>query len=173
MGGSVGKRIQKASGSLPPCGNRCRFSESAICSSWVHPPSEIKSSFKFKALRWPLLRWRLTLSEKLLGGRFGYFLFFLLGGGEGGVQGDREWGGVGFLLKVPGGGGGFSQEGASRGAGRVSAGIFLGLGGQNIFLGGRNARQDFLGMLKLPSLLFVIKAASVQITCCCFLYIWV
>ena len=43
----------------PPCGNRCRFSESAICSSRVHPPSEIKSNFKFKTLRW-----RLTLSDK-------------------------------------------------------------------------------------------------------------
>ena len=57
------KQIQKALGSLPPCGNRCRFSESAICSSWVRPPSEIKSNFKFKTLRWRPLRWRLTLSE--------------------------------------------------------------------------------------------------------------
>ena len=44
-------------------GNRCRFSESAICSSRVHPPSEIKSNFKFKTLRWRPLRWRLTLSD--------------------------------------------------------------------------------------------------------------
>ena len=57
------KQIQKALGSLPPCGNRCRFSESAICSSRVHPPSDIKSNFKFKTLRWRPLRWRLTLSE--------------------------------------------------------------------------------------------------------------
>ena len=57
------KQIQKALGSLPPCGNRCRFSESAICSSRVHPPSEIKSNTKFKTLRWRPLRWRLTLSE--------------------------------------------------------------------------------------------------------------
>ena len=57
------KQIQKALGSLPPCGNRCRFSESAICSSRVHPPSEIKSNFKFKTLRWRPLRWRLTLSD--------------------------------------------------------------------------------------------------------------
>ena len=63
MGGSVEKQIQKALGSLPPCGNRCRFSESAICSSRVHPPSEIKSIFKFKTLRWRPLRWRLTLSD--------------------------------------------------------------------------------------------------------------
>ena len=57
------KQIQKALGSLPPCGNRCRFTESAICSLRVHPPSEIKSNFKFKTLRWRPLRWRLTLSE--------------------------------------------------------------------------------------------------------------
>ena len=60
------KQIQKALGSLPPCGNRCRFSESAICSSRVHPPLEIKSNFKFKTLRWRPLRWRLTLSDVLL-----------------------------------------------------------------------------------------------------------
>ena len=29
----------------------------------VHPPSKIKSNKKFKALRWRLLRWRLTLSD--------------------------------------------------------------------------------------------------------------
>ena len=63
MRGSVEKQIQKALSSLSPCGNRCRFSESAICSSRVHPPSEIQSNLKFKALRWRLLRWRLTLSE--------------------------------------------------------------------------------------------------------------
>ena len=57
------KQIQKALGSLPPCGNRCCFSEGAICSSRVHPPSEIKSNFKFKTLRWRSLRWRLTLSD--------------------------------------------------------------------------------------------------------------
>ena len=59
------EEIQKALGSLPPCGNRCRFSESAICSSRVHPPSEIKSNLKFKTLRWRLLRWRLTLFENV------------------------------------------------------------------------------------------------------------
>ena len=63
------KQIQKALGSLPPCGNRCRFSESATCSSRVRPPSEIKSNFKFKTLRWRPLRWRLTLSEQTFRGR--------------------------------------------------------------------------------------------------------
>ena len=57
------KTNPKSLGSLPPCGNRCRFSESAICSSRVHPPSEIKSNLKFKTLRWRPLRWRLTLSD--------------------------------------------------------------------------------------------------------------
>ena len=57
------KQIQKALDSLPPCGNRCRFSESAICFSRVRPPSEIKSNFKFKTLRWRPLRWHLTLSD--------------------------------------------------------------------------------------------------------------
>ena len=41
----------------------CGFSESAICFSRVRPPSEIKSNFKFKTLRWRPLRWRLTLSD--------------------------------------------------------------------------------------------------------------
>ena len=59
------EQIQKALGSLPPCGNRCRFSESAICSSRVRPPSEIKSNFKFKTLRWRPLRWRLTLPDRM------------------------------------------------------------------------------------------------------------
>ena len=62
-GGQRPKTNPKAFGSLPPCGNRCRSSESAICSSRVHPPSEITSNFKFKTLRWRLLRWRVTLSD--------------------------------------------------------------------------------------------------------------
>ena len=75
------KQIQKALGSLPPCGNRCRFSESAICSSRVRPPSEIKSNFKFKTLRWRPPRWHLTLSEYSVrgaGDRNTTVLFFLL-----------------------------------------------------------------------------------------------
>ena len=59
---------------------------------------------------------------------FRYFLFFLLGGGEGGVQGDREGGGVGFLLKIPGGVGGSPWTGGE-GAEMVSAGNFFGGGG--------------------------------------------
>ena len=34
----------------------------------------------------------------LLGGRFGSFFYYFLVGGEGGVRGDRERGGVGFAL---------------------------------------------------------------------------
>ena len=37
-----------------------------------------------------------TLAFAFLGGRFGYFIFFLLGGGEGGVLGDRAGGGGGY-----------------------------------------------------------------------------
>ena len=29
----------------------------------MHPPSEIKSNYKFKTLRWRPLKWRVTLSE--------------------------------------------------------------------------------------------------------------
>ena len=47
------------------------------------------------------------------------FYFFLRGEGEGGVRGARRGGGIHFLLKIPGGGGGVSRRG--RVAGRVSA----------------------------------------------------
>ena len=57
------KSLGLCAAALPPCGNRCRLSESAICSSQVRPPLKIKLNLKFKALRWRLLRWRLTLSE--------------------------------------------------------------------------------------------------------------
>ena len=71
-----------------------------------------------------------------------FYFFFLLGEGEGGVRGAREGGGVGFLLKIPRGGGGFP---GGEGAGRVSAvhwGIFAGGGGGlNIFFRGRNVHQ--------------------------------
>ena len=48
----------------------------------------------------------------IFGGRFGYFFC----SGEGEVRGDREGGGVGFLLKIPGRGG-VSQEGGGNGGG--------------------------------------------------------
>ena len=42
----------------------------------MHPPSEIKSNFKFKTLRWRPLRWRLTLSELLSLGKNGLTSLF-------------------------------------------------------------------------------------------------
>ena len=46
---------------LPPCGNRCRFSKSFF----LHPPSKIKLNKKFKkTLRSRLQRLPLTLSEQ-------------------------------------------------------------------------------------------------------------
>ena len=56
-------------GFLLRCGSRCRFSESAICSSRARPQLKTKLNLKFKALRWRLLRWRLTLSECSLANR--------------------------------------------------------------------------------------------------------
>ena len=47
-----------------------------------------------------------------IGGRFGYFLFFSARGGEG--ESEAPGGGIGFLLKIPGGGGCF-QEGEGPG----------------------------------------------------------
>ena len=44
--------------------NTCRFSESAIFLLQVYPPSSIKSKKQFEALRWRLLRRRLTLSDE-------------------------------------------------------------------------------------------------------------
>ena len=54
---------------------------------------------------------------------FRIFLNFLLGGEEGGVQGNRGGGGGRFLLKIPGEGRGFSQEGG--GGGRGGPGVCL------------------------------------------------
>ena len=62
-------------------------------------------------------------SNFVLGGRFGYFLLFLLGGGEGGVQGDREGWGVGFLIENLRTGGGVSARKGGAGAGGCLQGI--------------------------------------------------
>ena len=79
-----------------------------------------------------------THTFSLLGGRFGYFLFFSVRGGGRGVRGARGgWEGIGCLLKIPeGGGGGVSPGGG--GAGRVSAanwGILRGGGAKYFFSG--------------------------------------
>ena len=60
--------------------------------------------------------------------------FFLLGGGQGGVRGDREGGGCRFFkLKIPGWGVS-PRKGGGEGVGRLSAGNFFGGGGwQNVF----------------------------------------
>ena len=60
-----------------------------------------------------------VLQNSTLVGVSDIFYFFLLGGGEGGVQGDRV-GVVGFLLKVPEGGGCLREGGGGERAGRVS-----------------------------------------------------
>ena len=77
---------------------------------------------------------RLFLFSKL-GGRFGYFLFFLVGAGEGGVRGAGRRR-VTIFLKIPGGGG---VSRAGRGGGGEGPGVcgeFFGGGGLNIFLSG-------------------------------------
>ena len=74
-----------------------------------------------------------TETDFNLGGRFGYFSFFLLRGGEGARSVSKGVGGVGFLLKMPGGGvlAGERRRGG-RGVGRVSAGNW---GGGYFFFG--------------------------------------
>ena len=71
----------------------------------------------------------------LLGGRCAYFIFFLLGGGEGGVRCVRRGAASIFIEKC--------QEGGVRGraAGRVSAGFFQGGGAAKSFFRGRNSHQ--------------------------------
>ena len=87
----------------------------------------------------------------LLGGRFGYFLFFLLGGEEGGVRGARRGGGVSFGLKIPGGGGGgsFRRGGVPRG----QEGVCRDVGGAKYFFWGRNSNPEGPAILFLRSVL--------------------
>ena len=53
-GGQRRKINPKSLGFLLPCGNRCRFSESAVCSPRVQHPFENRIELKFKILRWRL-----------------------------------------------------------------------------------------------------------------------
>ena len=53
----------------------------------------------------------------VLGGRFGYFLFFLLGEGEGGAQAPGGGGGSVFIENPTREGGGFSRTGGAEGLG--------------------------------------------------------
>ena len=68
----------------------------------------------------------------MLGGRFGYFLFFSARGGQGAVRGAERGGGDRFLLKIPGVGGVGLPGREGSGAGRVpvaNLGIFFCGGG--------------------------------------------
>ena len=83
------------------------------------------------------------LETEKLDERFEYFLFFCSGGGKGHSEAPGG-GGVGFSLKIPGGG----EVSQKRGGGvRGREGVceeFRGGGGLNIFFRGRNARQKNL-----------------------------
>ena len=76
------------------------------------------------------------MTPPILGGHFGYFLFFSARGRGRGEYGATGRGGVGFLLKIPRRGGASpGGEGGGEGAGRVSAGNFGG-GGAKSFSSG-------------------------------------
>ena len=62
--------------------------------------------------------------KHFLGGRLGYFLFFLLGGS--GVLGGRKGARFGFLSKIPEGGGG--SQGEAGGGARGQEGVCMELG---------------------------------------------
>ena len=79
------------------------------------------------------------------------FFFFSLGGGEGGVRGDRE-GGLRFFIENPRRGGGPTRGGGGERAGRVSAGKER-RGGKYFFFGA-----------KMPAKLFK-KAAPAHLIC--------
>ena len=76
----------------------------------------------------------------LLGGRFGYFLFFLLGGGEGRVRGAGKGGGR-FFIEYPRRGGVSWAGGAGGSRGQEGVCGEFGGGGLNIFFRGRNRHQ--------------------------------
>ena len=71
----------------------------------------------------------------------GYFLFFLLGGGEGGVWGDRGGGGFVIFIEIPGGGGRCPKQGGEGRGGREGVCGEFGGKGATYLLGGRNVHQ--------------------------------
>ena len=73
---------------------------------------------------------------------FRIFFCFLLGGGEGGVRGARKGAGVGFLLKIAGGGGVLPEEGGGWLRGLEGVCEECGGGRLNIFFRGRNSHQE-------------------------------
>ena len=69
--------------------------------------------------------------------------FFCLEKGERGVRGAGRGGGIGFLLKIPAGGGGGCRMGGAEGPGGCLSELWdLGGVGLNIFFRGRNVHQD-------------------------------
>ena len=88
---------------------------------------------------------RRSITCFFLGGRFGYFLFFLLWGGEGGVRDGRRGAGFGFLLEIPGGGEGLQERGG---------GGAEGLGGCLCGIGGGGLKKYFFGGPKCPPSFF-------------------
>ena len=91
------------------------------------------------------------------------FYFFSALGRGGGVRGDRERGGVRFLLKIPGEGGVLPGREGGRG-GREGICRELGEGGLNIFFRGRNARQDVTSRtLNSTKNMFVLLKSMFQI----------
>ena len=85
------------------------------CSDQSQKPRVILYYVVFKLIAYEVLRFT------NLGGRFEYFLFFLVGEGEGGVRGLGKGGGSIFIGSPRRGGGVFSRRGRGRGARRASA----------------------------------------------------
>ena len=79
-----------------------------------------------------------------LGGRFGYFLFFLLRKGQGGVRGTGR-GGCRFNLKIPGGGGGLQEGEGPTGPGGCLRRIGELRGSGLIFFSGPKRRPSHQG----------------------------
>ena len=85
-------------------------------------------------------RRELVTSQRILGGRFGYFYFFCSGESE--VLGGE--GGNGFLLKIPEEGAGSPERGGGRVVGRVFVGCFFWGGVLNIFFGAELPAKNLL-----------------------------
>ena len=94
-----------------------RFSNTSFGRTLLRPKPSVFQRFMrfpvFEGQFWPPCahkpRNRLLRTLWGLGGRLGYFLYFLLGRGEGGVRGDREGGGQCFYWKPQEGGGGLPR----------------------------------------------------------------
>ena len=113
----------------------------------------------------------MVLGVPLLGGRFGYFFFF---SARGGGRGESEAPGreaIGFLLKIPGGGG--VSRGGAEGKGVCLQPIGeLGGGGLNIFYRGRNVHQVSGFMFVVVLVLVVVGKLVVMVFRCWLLWWW-